>query len=103
MGQGSEERGQARATGFDITVSSEIMAVLALATDLADMRERLGRMVVGNDTQGGAREGGLRGRGFTAVDERTLLARACPGAERGGRWEKSCERQKETRAVDVPQ
>ncbi|GFR43990.1 hypothetical protein Agub_g5136 [Astrephomene gubernaculifera] len=52
VGQGTEERGQTRGTGFDITVSSEIMAVLALATDLADMRERLGRMVVGNDSKG---------------------------------------------------
>ncbi|KAG2498479.1 hypothetical protein HYH03_003732 [Edaphochlamys debaryana] len=52
VGQGTEERGQSRSTGFDITVSSEIMAVLALATDLADMRERLGRMVVGNDSKG---------------------------------------------------
>lgn len=33
-------------------VSSEIMAVLALSTDLADMRERLGRMVVGNSKAG---------------------------------------------------
>ena len=31
-----------RRTGFDITVASEIMAILALTTDLADMRERLG-------------------------------------------------------------
>ena len=36
-----------RATGFDITVASEVMAVLALSTDLADMREKLGSMVVG--------------------------------------------------------
>jgi formyltetrahydrofolate synthetase len=36
-----------RDTGFDITVASEVMAVLALATDLADLRERLGNMVVG--------------------------------------------------------
>ncbi len=36
-----------RETGFDITVASEIMAILALTTDLADMRERIGRMVVG--------------------------------------------------------
>lgn len=36
-----------RDTGFDITVASEIMAVLALTTSLADMRERLGNMVVG--------------------------------------------------------
>lgn len=46
VGQGAEERGMERATGFDIAVSSEIMAVLALATDLGDMRRRLGRMVV---------------------------------------------------------
>ena len=36
-----------RATGFDITVASEVMAALALATDLSDMREKLGAMVVG--------------------------------------------------------
>lgn len=53
VGQGSEERGQERNTGFDITVASEIMAVLALANDLGDMRERLGRMVVGNSKSGG--------------------------------------------------
>ena len=34
-------------TGFDITVASEIMAVLALTTSLADMREKLGNMVIG--------------------------------------------------------
>jgi formyltetrahydrofolate synthetase len=34
-----------RSTGFQITVASEMMAVLALATDLADLRLRLGRMV----------------------------------------------------------
>ena len=46
VGRGPEERGQERDTGFDIAVASEIMAVLALARDLRDMRERLGRMVV---------------------------------------------------------
>ena len=43
-----------RETGFDITVSSEIMAILALATSLPDMRERLGNMVVGNSRAGAA-------------------------------------------------
>lgn len=52
VGQGSEEKGQERATGFDISVASEVMAVLALATDLADMRERLGRMVIGLSRSG---------------------------------------------------
>ncbi|GAX83295.1 hypothetical protein CEUSTIGMA_g10721.t1 [Chlamydomonas eustigma] len=52
IGRGKEERGQERGTGFDIAVSSEIMAVLALASDLSDMRERLGRMVIGNSKAG---------------------------------------------------
>jgi len=47
IGQGPEEKGMMRVTGFDIAVASEIMAVLALTTGLADMRERLGRMVIG--------------------------------------------------------
>ena len=37
---------------FDITVASEIMAVLALTTSLTDMRERLGRMVVATSRSG---------------------------------------------------
>jgi len=41
-----ESKGTPRNTGFDITVASEIMAVLALTTSLEDMRDRLGRMVV---------------------------------------------------------
>jgi methylenetetrahydrofolate dehydrogenase (NADP+)/methenyltetrahydrofolate cyclohydrolase/formyltetrahydrofolate synthetase len=41
-----------RKTGFDITVASEIMAILALATSLKDMRERFGRMVIGLNKKG---------------------------------------------------
>ena len=52
VGQGDTERGMARKTGFDITVASEIMAVLALSTSLADMRARLGAMVVGTSRAG---------------------------------------------------
>jgi len=52
IGQGEEEKGMTRVTGFDITVASEIMAVLALTSDLADMRERLGRMVIGTNRAG---------------------------------------------------
>ena len=52
IGQGPEEKGFTRSTGFDIAVASEIMAVLALATDLADMRDRLGRMVIGSNKAG---------------------------------------------------
>lgn len=52
IGQGPEEKGQTRVTGFDIAVASEIMAILALTTSLGDMRERLGRMVVGASRAG---------------------------------------------------
>jgi len=41
-----------RVTGFDITVASEIMAILALATSLEDMRERFGKMIVGLNKSG---------------------------------------------------
>lgn len=54
-----QEKGQTRVTGFDIAVASEIMAILALATSLADMRERLGAIVIGNSKAGGCR--GVRG------------------------------------------
>ena len=45
IGQGNQEKDMFRRTGFYISVASEIMAVLALTTDLADMRKRLGQMV----------------------------------------------------------
>jgi formyltetrahydrofolate synthetase len=54
VGQGAEEKGRTRVTGFDITAASEIMAILALTTGLADMRERLGRMVIGASRGGDA-------------------------------------------------
>lgn len=54
VGQGPEEKGYNRETGFYITVASEIMAVLALTTDLKDMRRRLGAMVVALDRKGNA-------------------------------------------------
>ena len=47
IGQGDSESGNERETGFDITVASEIMAILALTTSLRDMRERFGRIVIG--------------------------------------------------------
>ena len=52
VGQAATEKGHSRQTGFDISVASECMAILALSNDLADMRERLGRMVIGTSTRG---------------------------------------------------
>ncbi len=46
VGLGKREDGIPRQTGFDITVASEIMAVLSLTTSLQDLRQRIGRMVV---------------------------------------------------------
>jgi len=54
IGEGPKEKGRTRKTGFDITVASEIMAILALTTDLADMRERFGRMVFATNKAGEA-------------------------------------------------
>ena len=47
IGLGGKEDGVVRQTGFDITAASEVMAILALATSLEDLRARLGRIVVG--------------------------------------------------------
>ena len=46
LGLGGKENGVPREAGFDIAVASEVMAVLGLATDLLDLRERLGRIIV---------------------------------------------------------
>jgi formate--tetrahydrofolate ligase len=52
IGLGSRGDGIPRQTGFDITAASEVMAALALTTSLEDLRERLGRIVVGYDGDG---------------------------------------------------
>jgi formate--tetrahydrofolate ligase len=48
-GLGGKINGVPRETGFDITAASEIMAMLGLATDLQDLRRRLGRTLIGYD------------------------------------------------------
>jgi formate--tetrahydrofolate ligase len=47
IGLGGKDNGVLRETGFDIAVASEVMAILALTTSIEDMRERLGRIVIG--------------------------------------------------------
>ena len=54
VGLGGATQGVPREDGFDITVASEVMAVFCLATDLADLQARLGRMVVGQTRDGRA-------------------------------------------------
>lgn len=52
VGHGGPKNGDPRRTGFDITSASEIMAILGLATDIHDLRRRLGAIVVGYNTDG---------------------------------------------------
>ncbi len=52
IGQGGKMDGFMMKSGFAIAVSSEIMAILSVATDLKDMRERMGKIVVAYDKQG---------------------------------------------------
>ncbi len=52
VGLGGKENGVPRETGYDIAVASEVMAILALASDLADMRRRLGAIVIGTTYSG---------------------------------------------------
>ena len=51
-GLGGEKDGVARDDGFDITVASEVMAILCLAESASDLKERLARIVVGYDRSG---------------------------------------------------
>ncbi|MCH7937428.1 MAG: formate--tetrahydrofolate ligase [Proteobacteria bacterium] len=53
VGLGGKRNEPIRETGFDLTPASEVMAILALASDLGDLRIRLGRMVVATDRDGG--------------------------------------------------
>ena len=51
-GLGGKTNGTPREDGFDITVASEVMAVLCLANDITDLKERLGRIIVAYDHSG---------------------------------------------------
>ncbi|MEX2103180.1 MAG: formate--tetrahydrofolate ligase [Gaiellaceae bacterium] len=52
VGLGGRANGYVRETGFDITAASEVMAILAVARDLADLRRRLGAITVGYTWEG---------------------------------------------------
>jgi len=65
VGLGDRGDGRPRQTGFDISVASEVMAILALSDGPRDMRARLGRIIIGTDK---------RGRMVTAEDLRVAGA-----------------------------
>ena len=53
LGQGGRANGYPRESGFDITAASEVMAILAVARDLQDLRRRLGAITVAHSFDGG--------------------------------------------------
>ena len=53
VGLGGSTNGYVRESGFDISVASEVMAIFCLATSLHDLKERLGRIVVGYRSESG--------------------------------------------------
>jgi len=53
IGLGGQGNAEPRETGYDITVASEIMAALGMTTGLADLRERMGRIIIGMSSTGG--------------------------------------------------
>ncbi|SEN61818.1 Formate-tetrahydrofolate ligase [Mesobacillus persicus] len=68
IGLGGRMDGFVRQSGFDITVASEIMAILCLSTSLADLKARLARMVVGYNKNGQAvTAGDLQATGAMAL------------------------------------
>lgn len=53
VGLGGGVNGIERRDGFEISAASELMAILALANDLHDMRQRIGKIILGYNTEGG--------------------------------------------------
>lgn len=69
IGLGGKAHGVPRETGFDITVASEMMAILCLSNDLMDMKKRLGEIVVAFDVNGRA----VRAKELNVTGALTLL------------------------------
>ena len=68
IGLGGRANGFPRESGFDITVASEVMAILCLSSDLADLKERLSKVVVGYDERGNMiTAGNLKAHGAMAA------------------------------------
>ena len=73
VGLGGAANGAPREDGFDITVASEVMAVLCLSRNLADLQERLGRMVVAPGREGPVTARALKADGAMAALLRDAL------------------------------
>jgi formate--tetrahydrofolate ligase len=86
IGIGGGNNGIERETGFDITASSEVMAILALSGGLADLRDRLGRILIGLDRAGKPkRASDIRAQGaMTAVLREAIKPNLVQDLEGGG-------------------
>ncbi len=86
IGVGGGNNGVERETGFDITASSEVMAILSLSRGLGDLKERLGRILVGSTRDGRlVRASDLRAHGaMTAVLREAIKPNLVQNLEGGG-------------------
>jgi formate--tetrahydrofolate ligase len=86
IGVGGGNNGVERETGFDITASSEVMAILSLSTGLADLKDRLARILVGQTRDGRlVRASDLRAQGaMTAVLREAIKPNLVQNLEGGG-------------------
>ena len=67
-GLGGAKNGVPREDGYDITVASEVMAILCLSTSISDLKARLGRIIIGNSYEGNAvTAGDLKAAGAMAA------------------------------------
>ena len=76
---GGVANGFPREAGFDITVASEIMAILCLATSIADLERRIGQIVVAPE----ARQGPGAGQGHQGAGRHDGAAQGCADAQSG--------------------
>jgi len=86
IGIGGGNNGVERETGFDITAASEVMAILALASGIGDLRERLGRIIVGLNREGRpVRAADIKAQGaMTALLREALKPNLVQNLEGGG-------------------
>jgi len=69
IGLGEKMDGVMMSSGFQISVSSEVMAILAMANDLKDLRERMARIIVAYDKRGGERRLSWHWNGCLSIRE----------------------------------
>ena len=82
-GLGGKTNGMPREDGYDITVASEIMAVLCLASDINDLKNRLARIVVGYTYGKASEQKPVTAGDLNAQGAMCALSERCPEAKPG--------------------